>query len=133
MSRTPCAVRLGHLDQPVRPNAAKARSRRERRDRLRAGGRQRTRRAFDPRFARPSAGLDRSGAGDPSWTDPSLGLFALATFGLVALVGAAVSGARFVGTGQNDALMRMAMSWALATLDYLLIAVLTLRERAAQR
>jgi hypothetical protein len=57
----------------------------------------------------------------------------LATFGLVALVGAAVSGARFVGTGQNDALMRMAMSWALATLDYLLIAVLTLRERAAQR
>lgn len=61
------------------------------------------------------------------------GLFALAIFGLVALVGVADSGARFVGTGQNGASMGMAMSWALATLAYLLIAVPTLRERAAQR
>ncbi len=60
------------------------------------------------------------------------GLFALATHGFVALVGAAISGARFVGTGQNGASMGMAMAWALAFLAYLLIAILTLRERAVR-
>jgi len=56
-------------------------------------------------------------------------LSALAIVGLVSLVGAALSGARFVGTGQNGASMGMAVSWAIAMVSYLLIMYFTMRER----
>ncbi len=61
------------------------------------------------------------------------GLMALAIFGFANLLSASVSGARFVGSGENGASMGMAMSWAFALVSYLVIMFLTSRQRAAQR
>jgi len=61
------------------------------------------------------------------------GLLALAIFGFANLVSAAVSGARYVGSGQNGASMGMAMSWAFALASYLVIMFLSSRQLAAQR
>jgi hypothetical protein len=53
------------------------------------------------------------------------GLIALAVTGLLAMGSAAYNGARFVGTGQNDASFSMALAWAVGLLAYLSILFIT--------
>jgi hypothetical protein len=61
------------------------------------------------------------------------GIIALALAGLLALGSAAYNGARFVGTGQNDASFTMALDWAIALLAYLLILFIASRARPDPR
>jgi hypothetical protein len=56
------------------------------------------------------------------------GLLTLAIVGFLSIAAAAVSGARFVGTGSNGASMGMATSSASAFATYLVMMFLTLRN-----
>jgi len=61
------------------------------------------------------------------------GLLALAISGFAGIAGAAASGVRFVGTGNNGASMGMAASWAVAFIAYLIIMFVTFRDGTKER